>query len=83
MSDVRFKVVATCDPDANVWYVSDTDVPGLSTEADTIDHLNQKLMVMIPELLILNGVLKKLDDDHLEVPYELMTRQFQMARTGC
>ena len=83
MSEVRFKVVATWDPEASVWYVSETDVPGLSTEADTIEHLNQKLMVMIPELLILNGVLKQRDNVHLEVPYELMTRQFQLARVGC
>ncbi len=83
MQEVRFKVVATWDPEASVWYVSDTDVPGLSTEADTIEHLNQKLMVMIPELLILNGVLEKRDNDYLEVPYELMTRQFQLARAGC
>lgn len=83
MSQVLLKVSAVWDPDAGVWYISESDVPGLATEAETIEALNKKLMVMIPELLILNGVLKKSDNDHLEVPYELMTRQFQMARAGC
>jgi len=72
MRELQFRVVAKWDTEANVWYVAATNVPGLSTEADTIEQLNKKLMVMIPELLILTGVLKKKNNDYPEVPYELI-----------
>lgn len=58
------------DSDAGVWYVADTDVPGLATEAETIEKLERKLLVMVPELLELN-------DSHAsgqEVPFELGVR---------
>ena len=83
MQELQFMVVAKWDTEAGVWYVAETDVPGLSTEASTIEQLNKKLRVMIPELLILNGVLKKENNDYPEVPYELIVKQSQMARAGC
>ena len=42
---------ATWDNEANVWWVSKTPIPGLVTEAETLDALHQKLVVMIPEML--------------------------------
>lgn len=49
-----FHVTAAFDSEANVWYVSDTDVPGLVTEAETYEALLRKCSAMIPELLRLN-----------------------------
>lgn len=49
-------VEASWDPEAEVWVASSRDVPGLSTEADTIDTLLGKLGDLIPELSRLNGV---------------------------
>lgn len=46
-----YTIYASWDPEARVWYVEDSDVPGLATEADTAEELIQKLNVMTPELL--------------------------------
>ncbi len=50
-----FIVKASFDTEAGVWYVSESDVPGLATEADNFDDLCKKILVMVPELLELNG----------------------------
>jgi predicted RNase H-like HicB family nuclease len=42
------------DPQALVWVASSDDVPGLATEADTFDALNDKLTSLVPELLAEN-----------------------------
>ena len=39
------------DDEAAVWYVQETDVPGLATEADTLEALRRKLPGMIQDLL--------------------------------
>ena len=43
------------DPEAKVWVADSDDVPGLATEAQTVEDLMAKLENMIPELLELNG----------------------------
>ena len=48
-------VKAAFDRDAGVWYVADSDVPGLTTEAATFDALCDKVTAIAPELLALNG----------------------------
>lgn len=50
-----FIVKASFDQEAGVWYVAESDVPGLATEADNFDDLCKKILVMVPELLELNG----------------------------
>ncbi|WP_414574875.1 DUF1902 domain-containing protein [Anabaena sp. CCY 9402-a] len=57
MTQITFKVDAFWDSEAEVWVATSDDVPGLVTEASTIEILAQKLRVIIPELLILNQVL--------------------------
>lgn len=39
------------DDEANVWFVSESDVPGLVTEASTLDALRKKLPGLIQDLL--------------------------------
>ncbi|MDF5722260.1 MAG: DUF1902 domain-containing protein [Rhizonema sp. PD37] len=56
MAQTTFKVQAFWDKDAGVWVATSEDVPGLATEASTIEVLTQKLREMIPELLELNSV---------------------------
>lgn len=46
-----YTVVAEWDNEAGVWYVADSDVPGLATEAPTPKTLAEKLRVMVSELL--------------------------------
>jgi predicted RNase H-like HicB family nuclease len=47
----RFVVNAFWDEEAQVWVADSADVPGLCTEAATVEQLSQKLEAMIPELL--------------------------------
>ena len=48
-------VKAIWDQEVSVWVATSEDVPGLATEAATAEELEQKLQVMIPELLKANG----------------------------
>lgn len=57
MTQITFKVQAFWDKDAEVWVATSSDVPGLATEASSIEILTQKLRVMIPELVVLNGII--------------------------
>ena len=49
-----YRATLSRDDEAGVWYVSDTNVPGLATEADTLPQLLAKLRHLVPELLQLN-----------------------------
>ena len=68
-------VRAEWDEEAEVWVSTSDDVPGLVTEAVSIEVLIAKLRVMIPELLEANGL-----TDLEEVPFELLTRRFETIR---
>ncbi|MFN2239177.1 MAG: DUF1902 domain-containing protein [Thermoanaerobaculia bacterium] len=57
MQPIRYHVEAVWDPEASVWVATSEDVPGLATEADTIEDLAERLRAMIPELLAANGLL--------------------------
>jgi predicted RNase H-like HicB family nuclease len=43
-------VKATWDPEASVWVAETDDVPGLITEADTLEALQAKIPGMIQDL---------------------------------
>ena len=51
---LKITVRAFWDQEAKVWVAESEDVPGLATEAPTMEELIRKLRVMIPELLSLN-----------------------------
>lgn len=53
-------VEAFWDPEAEVWVASSRDVPGLATEADSIESLLGKLGDLVPELMRLNGASQEL-----------------------
>ena len=57
MAEHIYHVRAEWDGEASVWVASSDDVPGLATEADTLEALVDKLRVMVPEMLELNRVL--------------------------
>jgi predicted RNase H-like HicB family nuclease len=48
-------ITAFWDKEASVWVAESADVPGLITEAATLEALGTKLEIMIPELLEANG----------------------------
>jgi predicted RNase H-like HicB family nuclease len=60
-------VDATWDADAGVWVATCDDIPGLATEADTIEALSDKVSVMIPELIEANA----LTFDQAEIAMEI------------
>jgi predicted RNase H-like HicB family nuclease len=61
------------DADAGVWVATSDDVPGLVTEADTMEKLIAKLQILIPELLELNG-----DKAGLAArSFEVLSRRFE------
>jgi hypothetical protein len=49
-----FHVWIAWDDEAGVWYVRDSDLPGLVAEADTVDALRDKLLPRVRELVDLN-----------------------------
>jgi hypothetical protein len=59
MASNTYHVRADWDPEAAVWIATSGDVPGLATEAETIEGLSNKLRVMIPELLDANSTLSR------------------------
>ncbi len=65
---------AEWDDEADVWVATSDDVPGLATEAETIEALSSRLQIMVPELLDANGY-----PDGPEVPFELLARKFSIA----
>jgi predicted RNase H-like HicB family nuclease len=50
-----YTIHAAWDSDACVWVAESEDIPGLATEAPTMELLMTKLKDMVPELLVLNG----------------------------
>jgi predicted RNase H-like HicB family nuclease len=64
-------VRAWWDEDAKVWVAESADVQGLVTEADTLEQLRDKVLVMIPELLELNAH-DELDTALPEIPVHIM-----------
>ncbi len=73
MTNILF-IRAEWDAEVNVWVATSDDVPGLVTEAETLEALSAKLETMVPELLEVNGY-----PDGPEVPYELLARKFSVA----
>ncbi len=64
-------VHAEWDEETKVWVATSEDVPGLVTEADTVEALDKKLRTMIPELMELNGML----NDCKQVPMSLIAKR--------
>lgn len=70
-------VRAAWDSDAHVWVASSEDVPGLVTEADTIEALDAKLQTMVPELLEANGCLPS--GESQQQPIMLMPQKHELT----
>ena len=76
MGPNKITVNAEWDPEAKVWVANSDDVPGLITEAGTVEALAEKLAVIIPELLEANG--KLLGNAVREVPINLIAHREQL-----
>jgi predicted RNase H-like HicB family nuclease len=76
MGPRQITVNAEWDSEAKVWVATSDDVPGLVTEADTVEALAEKLSVMIPELLEANGNL--VGNVAREMPINLIAHREQL-----
>ena len=72
-----FSIHAQWDPEAQVWVATSEDVPGLATEAESVDALFEKLRVIVPELLEANGIVPNHPD---EIPIELLAHRQEQFR---
>jgi predicted RNase H-like HicB family nuclease len=73
-----YTITCEWDDEACVWYVAESDVPGLATEAATIEQLEAKLATMIPELVELNVP----GADATHVPFKLVATKQTFARSA-
>jgi predicted RNase H-like HicB family nuclease len=76
MGNKQITVNAEWDAEAKVWVATSDDVPGLVTEAETVEALAEKLSIMIPELLEANGV--RGSNAIREVPISLIAHRAQL-----
>jgi hypothetical protein len=79
MANKSFEVHACWDDEARVWYVSESDVPGLSAEAETTEELLAKLRVIIPELVMMNSHLIDFEPG-ADLPIHLMAERLENLR---
>ena len=63
-----YEIRVEWDAEAGVWYVADSNVPGLVGEAATLEAMMALLQVRVPETLEENGCPR--DDD---IPLRLLT----------
>ena len=80
MNQVSCKIDAFWDVEAEVWVATSEEVPGLATEADTLESLTQKLRAMVPELLQLNNVLP--ENQASAITIELTSRRQETVRVA-
>jgi hypothetical protein len=80
MNPREITVLAVWDPEAEVFVVTSEDVPGLVAEAATWREIDEKLQVLIPELLELNGVAGLSGDRFEDVPVVIRTEQKSTVR---
>jgi predicted RNase H-like HicB family nuclease len=59
-------VRATWDHEASVWTAESSDLPGLVTEASSLDELDRKLPGLIQDLM------EDDDDGEMEIPVEVV-----------
>jgi len=70
MSLSKIEVNADWDAEAKVWVATSDDVPGLVSEAESLEDLQKKLTTLIRELLEAGGVLA--DNNLRDIPINLV-----------
>lgn len=79
MNRISITVKATWDAEAKVWVAESDDIDGLVTEASTLEDLTAKVLSIIPELLVLNG----LKSDMPNIPIHIMAEQHARIANPC
>jgi hypothetical protein len=79
---MTFTVECEWDEDAGVWYVSESNVPGLVAEAETQEALTALVRERVPELVRLN-MSQLMNSSEREVPMELLYKHHANIRLPC
>ena len=77
---MKIIIRAIWDAKAKVWVAESQNVPGLATEAATIEALTAKLRDIIPELLILNNLIS--ENYSGSINFELNTVRQELIKVG-
>jgi hypothetical protein len=80
---VEFKVTCTWDDEAGVYYVAESNVPGLSAESETVEGIRAILQDRIPELVRLNMPELMAHESPSCVAFDLFTRRHQDLMLDC
>ncbi len=81
MMNINFKVNCAWDDEAGVWYIAESNVPGLAVEAPNEEAMIEEILAAIPELLMANNVIEQPAEK--DVPLELLWQRSQMLNLGC
>jgi len=79
----EFKVTCTWDDEAGVYYVAESNVPGLSAESETVEGIQAILQNRIPELVRLNMPQLMAHEAPSRVPFDLITYRHQELMLDC
>jgi predicted RNase H-like HicB family nuclease len=74
-----YQITVEWDDEARVWVALSDQVPGLATGAETLEELIAKLKVVIPELLVENGILPADTDS---VAFAVKAERRELASLG-
>ncbi|MEO3434976.1 DUF1902 domain-containing protein [Inquilinus sp. CAU 1745] len=77
MSATEYKVIAKWDGEACGWYVDESDVPGLVTEAATFEQLVANIRDLVPDLLAVNSRNQQDRPGH-KVPIHVMADRLEI-----
>jgi hypothetical protein len=67
-----YRIEVDFDQDAGVWYVLDSNLPGLMTEAATLDEMVARLKMIVPDLLDVIAECGGEPDGDTPVPMEVI-----------
>jgi len=73
-----YEVRVAWDGEAKVWYVSDSDVPGLAGEAESVEEMIKLLQNRVPEMLEANEI-----EDGETVKYHLISEALLETSRHC
>ena len=77
---MAYRFTVDFDTDANVCYVRDSTLPGLATEAQSLDTLVAKLQVMVPDLLAAIDATAGTANASDDIPFEVILHANTQAR---
>lgn len=77
------RIVCAFDEDAGIWYVEESDIPGLHIEADSPEAMLGEIRRIVPELVRLNRAAAGESDDATSMPVELLYQHRERLPAAC